>query len=881
MQNKLPKPIKSRPTRAQLYGFWFATLLVLASPQELKAQSLPPNIPTVPTQTPEQILEQTNPTLPRETTPEISQPQIRPEQIDQVIEFAITTTSIRYPWLTNPTDRLTFSPTIFNPNQAESYLDTDIRFASQNPTVVKLTYGYFPKGEQFYWVLPNNRIVIETQGFQGGIIQQGRGTDLNFRSVITLSRALTGNQVVTTLPEQFSEITNNLDPATFSVQSIAAQILNPIGVPAGQVVINSGVDRNSPSVTVFGLAAGANLGNIEAQNTPQILQGFATVNIQPLFDNGRIAFQKDSVVSESGLAALGLSFGTASSSTLEGFSSFPGVKILQPDKFDNFDLYQVLTRRDLKRDEKAFYYLNSLFWSNLGQRTPEITTRLQQDNSSWQRLFISRPVNQTLITYDPKEVKATYNNRFVNVGASISYSFDKGRINFPQSINNTLGLLLGSTFFALDPQNLQAQVDEAKAARDQGVLNKNARFTPLTTAATGIERQQINQRLNSSLLYSSLSSGLEQISGNLTFDSNITPSESGLLQVRTGLYRRLVQFADRETERIQGDTVVSNLRTAVDRFGPLTFIGTQIPVNETGFLPVNESFASEIVLTAPDGRQFVNSIDSSVPAFTTIPIGINRLAIAFDRIELRRRDRENGSFSNYQGSISLPSVEAAWTGSSDNFNYSVSSGLWFNVAPDTAGNVVNNTLGTKEPTFGAFLNAILAWSSTNVELGEGNTVAAVNTQSPVIRLSWNSSINPNNASFLNFSYTFARQMPNVNFSVTPGLLVIDQRDSIRTVGFLQSSLNLGSLRFLSSLELERSNLIWSVEATQALDTSWSAGLFYKNFREVNQGFENRVTESNYGLLLRYLIPQTPTSIEAQFGASKDSLELRIRGNLRL
>ncbi|PZU98760.1 MAG: hypothetical protein DCE90_02820 [Pseudanabaena sp.] len=855
-------------------------LLVLASPQELKSQSLPPNIPTDPTQLPEQILEQTRPTQPQETSPEVLPPQIRPDQIDRVIEFAISTTSIRYPWLTNPTDRLTFSPTIFNPSQAESYLDTDIRFANQNPNIVKLTYGYFPKSDQFYWVLPNNRIIIETQGFQGGIVQQGRGTDLNVRSVINLSRALTGNQVVTTLPERFSEITDSINPATFSVQATVGQLVNPIGVPAAPVVINSGVDRNAPNVKVFGLAAGNNLGNLEAQNTPQVLQGFPTVNIQPLFDNGRIAFQEDSVVSEAGLAELGLSFGTGTSSNLEGFSSFPGVKILQPDKFDNFDLYQILTRRDLDRDEKAFYYLNSLFWSDLGERTPQTTTRLSQSNSTWQRLFISRPVNQSLISYDAQEVKATYNNRFVNLGASISYSFDKGRINLPQSINSTLGLLLGSTFLVFDPQNLQTQVDEAREFRDQSVANKTPRFTPLATVATPVQRQQINQRLNSTLLYSSLSSGLEQISGNLTFDSNITPSESSLWQVRTGLYRRLVQFVDRETERIQGDTIVSNLRTAVDRFGPLTFIGAQIPVDETGFLPANESFASEIVLTAPDGRQFVNVVDSSDPAFTTIPIGINRLAIAFDRIELRRRDRENGRFSNYQGSVSLPSVEAAWTGSSDNFNYSISSGLWFNVAPNTAGNVSNNNVGTREPSIGAFLNAIFVWSTSSVELGEGNTFVAINTQSPVIRLSWNSSVNPNNASFLNFSYTFARQMPDVNFSVTPGLLVIDQNDSIRTVGFLQSSLNFSGLRFRSSFELERSNLIWSVEATQSIAQSWAAGLFYKNFREVNQGFENRVNDSTYGLLLRYTIPQSSTSIETQFGFSANELDLRVRGNLR-
>ena len=875
---------QSQTKSVQIGAGILVTLLVLTFPQELKSQSLPPNIPIDPSRLPEQILEQINPTLPQETSPEVSSPQIRPEQIDRVIEFAISTTSIRYPWLTNPTDRLTFSPTIFNPNQAESYLDTDIRFANQNPNIVKLTYGYFPKSDQFYWVLPNNRVIIETQGFQGGIIQQGRGTDLSFRSVINRSRALTGNQVVTTLPERFSEITNNLDPNTFAVQATVGQIINPVGVPAAPVVINSGVDLNAPNVTVIrnsvGLGGGTNFGNLEAQNTPQLLQGFPTVNIQPLFANGQISFQRGSVVSEAGLAELGLAFGSGTSNNLEGFSSFPGVKILQPDKFDNFDLYQILTRRDLERGEREFYYLNSLFWADLGERTPQITTRLSQDNSAWQRLYVSRPVNQSLISYDAQEIKATYNNRFVNLGASISYSFDKGRINFPQSINSTLGLLLGGTFLAFDPQNLQAQIDEAKGFRDQSVLNKVARFTPLTTAATADQRQQINQQLNSSLLYSSLSSGLEQISGNLTFDSSITPSTSSLLQVRTGLYRRLVQFADQETQSNQGETIVSSLRTGIDRFGPLTFIASQIPISETGFLPTNESFASEVVLTAPDGRQFVDILDSSAPSFTTIPIGINRQAIAFDRIELRRRDRESGRFSNYQGSVSLPSIEAAWTGSSDNFNYSISSGLWFNVAPNTAGNVSNNSVGTAETSIGAFLNAIFAWSTSNIEVGQGNTVAAINTQSPVIRLAWNSAVNPNNASFLNFSYTFSRQVPNVNFSITPGVLVIDQRDSIRTIGFLQSSLNLSGLRLRSSFELERSNLIWSVEATQAIDSSWSAGLFFKNFREVNQGFENRVTESTYGLLTRYLIPQTPTSIDIQLGFSSDELDLRIRGNLR-
>lgn len=873
------------------HKFLLSMLLILALPQKAQSQSLPTNIPIAPTVIPDQILEQTNPQLPQEPAPETPTPQIAPSQINQVVEFAISTTSIRYPWLTNPTDKLTFSPTIFNPSQSESYLDTDIRFAEQNPTIVKLTYGYFPNNEQFYWVLPNNRIVIETQGFQAGVIQQGQGTDLDFRSTINFSRALTGNQVVTTLPENFPQITDNLNPSTFLVQSTAAQIINPPGTVAPPVIINSGINFNSPNVNVIRngtgstnnpQGGGSNFGNLDAQNTPQIIQGFPTVNIQALFANGEIPLQKGSVVSESGLAELGLTFGVASTvNNLNGFSSLPAVKILQSDKFDNLDLLQILTRNDIKKSEKEFYYLNSLFWADLGQRPIEASTIQSRSNSTWQRLYISRPVNQTMISYAPKEIKATYDNRFVNLGASISYSFDTGKLNFSQSINNTLGMFLGGIFLTIDPQNLQDRVDEAKKFRDESAKNESVQFTPLTTVATSEQRRLINQRLNSSLLYSSLASPLEQISGNLTLDSNITPDSSSLWQVKTGLYRRLVQFFDQKVERVQGDTIVSNLRSAVERFGPLTFLGTQIPIDQTAFLPANESFASEIVLIAPDGRQFVDSINSNDPFFTTIPTGIKRLVLAFDRIELSRTDIENGSFSSYQGSISLPSVEANWTGSVDNFNYSVSSGLWFNVAPNSAGNVSNNSRGIEERSIGAFLNALLIWSTSAVELNEADKqVTAITTQSPVVRLSWNSATNSNNSSSLNLSYTLSRQMQGMNFSITPGVIFVDQGSRFRTISFLQGSLGFGSLRFRASLESDQ-DLSLTLEATQSVSPSWTAGIFLRNFREINQGFDSRIGgESTYGLLLRYQIPPTPTSIETQLANSSSGIDLRIRGNLR-
>ncbi len=863
-------------------------LLIISAPQEIQAQTTSPTIPIDAGKIPEQIQQQNAPLIPTEEPPKLDpQKELNPQQINEVINFAISTTSTRYPWLTNPTDRLTFSPANFNPNSFESYFDSDIRFASKNPTIVKLTYGFFPKSEQFYWVLPNNQVVIETGGYQAGLIQQGNGTDFTFDSTIRFSRALTGNQVVTTLPENFLQITNNLDSAAFSTQTTVAQAVNPVGTPAIPVVINSGLNFNSPNVTVLSIGTGStnnpqggssNFGNLVAQNTPQVIQGQATVNLQALFDNGAIAFAQDSIVSNSGLAALGLTFnnGVTTQSNLGGFSSLPGVKILQTDKFDNQDLLQILTNPNLNRGEKQFYYLNSLLWSDLGERTPEQTVVNSSTDSSWQRLYVSRPVNQTLVTYDPKEILATYNNRFVNIGASISYSFDKSRINWSQSLNGTIGMLLGSAFVVVDPQNLQSKVDEAKKLRDD-----RAKFTPLATVATSEQRQQINQRLNTTLFYSNLASALEQVSGNLTFASTIRSENSDIFQIRTGLYRRAVQFTGSQINpTVVGDTSISDIRTDFENFGPLTFLGTQIPQNQTGFQP-NESFASEIVLTDPNGRQFVQRINSSDPAFATIPAGINRFVLAFDRFELQRTDTQSSKFFTYLGYISLPSIEAAWTGSIDNFNYGISSGIWANFAPNTAGNVPNNNLGTPERSLGAFANAILSWSFTDIERGEKDAVTAVTTTSPVIRLNWNSSVNSLNVSSASFSYTISRQASGLNFSLTPGIFFVDQGNRVRSISFAQGSLDVGGgLKFRGSLEYE-DDLVWSLEATQLVDPSWTIGLFAKNFRDINQGIDSREFAPTYGFILKYQGVQSPTSIEAQFGASKDSVELRIRGNLRL
>jgi hypothetical protein len=157
---------------------------------------------------------------------------------------------------------------------------------------------------------------------------------------------------------------------------------------------------------------------------------------------------------------------------------------------------------------------------------------------------------------------------------------------------------------------------------------------------------------------------------------------------------------------------------------------------------------------------------------------------------------------------------------------------------------------------------------------------SVTSTSPVIRLNWNSAINNSNAGTLIFSYTYGRQMPTMNLSLTPGVGLVLQGSNLRTLTFLQGSLDLmGGMRLRGSLEYDQ-NLNWSIEATQALNSEFTAGLFVKNFRDINEGVDSREQSSLYGVLIKYLILGSSASIEAQLGTGSTGLDFRIKGNLR-
>jgi hypothetical protein len=147
-------------------------------------------------------------------------------QQKKIIIDALTFSANKYPWIVNPTDNLTFSTELFKPNENENYIDTDIslKFSGDNQIINKFTYAKFPKADQFYWVLDNNRIVVETKGSQVGILSQGRETNTYITQNVTSQQAFWGLQTLFAIPTDFQNLFGTVDAQDFSITSIAGTI---------------------------------------------------------------------------------------------------------------------------------------------------------------------------------------------------------------------------------------------------------------------------------------------------------------------------------------------------------------------------------------------------------------------------------------------------------------------------------------------------------------------------------------------------------------------------------------------------------------------------------------------------------------------------------
>ncbi|MGB7414713.1 MAG: hypothetical protein WA902_10955, partial [Thermosynechococcaceae cyanobacterium] len=564
---------------------------------------------------------------PESPAEEPSENPLSQETVDRRLFLeALTSTSSKYPWIVNPSDGLSLDIGLFRPNKLTTYTKSNLRFADNNPTVNQLGFAHFPKNQQFYWLLDGNRIVIETKGIQGGVVHQGQSTEFNFSQTARYHATFLGNQFIVALPPIFEDLVGKVEIGNItSVQSSAVQVVNPEGIPAGSIVIDQNIDYNAPNVRILDLSAGGGgvngagsfFTNLDAINTPQVLQAFPTVNLQPLLAGSTAGLEVGSIILPGALEAAGIRFGDPL--TGEGFefnaatTSTPGIKLgqgIREDQETSFerlhdDLLQLAISPSLTPQERDFHYLNALNWTPIFRPADLELTLERTVQNDWYRAYLSKSRQRTLLQYDPEKIQATYTNIFSNPGISVTSNI-KSDIDLSQSINSSAGLLLGGVFELVNVGQLNGSL---KAAREKH--KQKLGFTPLQTKATSAQRRQINLRLNETLSNATRASTLEQISGSITLPGIVTPDRSHLFQLRTGNYKRRVEFSQIQTSEFdEGNTVFSRLRLSNRDFGPLGFVGGIVPLNETGITPANEAFAVETILTNSDGRQFVQQFNS-------------------------------------------------------------------------------------------------------------------------------------------------------------------------------------------------------------------------------------------------------------------------------
>ncbi|WP_445637287.1 hemolysin activator HlyB C-terminal domain-containing protein [Nostoc sp. DSM 114161] len=820
----------------------------------------------------------------------------QPQAIQKkIIINALTASANRYPWITNPTDNLTFKPQLFKPNEDENYIDTDlkIRFSGDNDFIDKFTYAKFPKNDQFYWVLDKNRLVIETKGTQAGILAQGRATETYTTQNMTSTQGFWGLQNISTLPVNFDELTGGTAIQDFSILSIAGELINPEGIPAGRVVINSGINYNDPNVTVLErstpiIGGGSTFSNdgggalfdlLDANNSPKILQAFPTTNLKPLLNGGSVKLQLGEIIPDRALEAAGIFWGNILTGEGYGFtapvSSLPGIKIAQRGQFDNVDLLNIAVNPYLTPLERDLSYLNSLSWFSFGKRDPTFEVLSEtKTTSNWHRLYASYPHNRTVIQYDPEKISASYSNVFAGPGFSITANFSDFSIDGIQTANSTLGLALGGIFEFINIDDIDENLAEARERFKNGES-----FFELNTKATPNQRRQINNRLNRTLAYSNAATHLEQVSGNMTIESKITPNNSSILELRTGNHKRAVQFLQRDVELLDpGDTFFSNLRLSNERFGPLTFIGNQIPLPNTGINPINESSGAEVILTNSQGQQFVQRFNSEDN--TIVPIPVRTFDLAFDYFELTRVDLIGVSFKSFDGYLSLPSVELLAAGSSGDLNYSASVGTWFNINAKSAPEVSNNNLGLPEPSLGIYANILVNYIKTHVQLNSNKKPVAINTHIPSLKIDWNSASNSNNPFSTVLSYYFNHQERNLSFSLAPAIAFIQENSNGEFLGLFSGELSTSTgLNITTNLELGKS-FFYELQGLQRLSRNLSAGVYIKNYSTKNIGLNTRLSGFNYGAIFRYSFPENNVFIESKIGTGEEGLNLQIQGGYR-
>jgi hypothetical protein len=798
-----------------------------------------------------------------------------PKLTEQLVRNALLNTAGRYPWIIDPTDRYTFSALLFRPGSKQIYSSFDLQTADDTTQLNRFRIGRFSNNDSFYWVLDNNRVVIETKGHLAGVTYQGESQDISITRKMDLVQSYGGNQFVTALAPDIEGLLENPDTAQgngsgSSILTVAAQVINPPGTPLVPIAINNpAIIRDSGNVTNLTIPSQSNLfNNIDVANAPTVLQAFPTVNLQPLAE---LALYSGETVPEEVLEEAGIKFGSIfrgiSPEFTPSVSSVAGIKTLQLGRFDNPDLLRMLLDRSLDQGNRKVHYFNSLYWSSFGIRAENQSEEVKPpDINDWYQLYASQAHNRIVIEYHPEEPEATFTQVFANPGISLTVRPNTFDVDETQSLSATLGLLPGLLFKQLNPQGVNQLLQTARQR-----YNNHQIFTPLQTKATSEQRRQINRRLNSTLAFTNIATGIEQLSGLMTFSSRIHPSNSALWQVRTGLHRRRALFFEVPSPTVTSEPIrFGNLRLSSDRFGPLGFGNAIVPeTTVSDGQQSNESFAVQTLVTTANGNQFL--FENSSAGMAGVPIPGRSTALVFDRFELLRTETSKGKNHVFFGSLFLPAAEMVFSGTQGNFNYSIGAGAWLNPNSDKGLNVGDNQSQFQEPGLGLYARATLSHTNLSISRDAQGIPQTIFNFIPSLTVRWNSAANDINQNVVALSSVFSYQNKKLAFTIIPGIQYTDEFIAVlpATVQFSNG------LTLEASLEVGK-RTYYRFEALKSLNKRFSLGLYTRNFTDIDN---SRIPGDSYGFKVRYNLPTTSLFTDFTLGTGSNGLDLRLQGSL--
>ncbi len=520
-------------------------------------------------------------------------------------------------------------------------------------------------------------------------------------------------------------------------------------------------------------------------------------------------------------------------------------------------------------------YLNSLHWVSLGLRDPKILSTTQTTQTKeWHRFFLNRPHNRTLLQYDREPRQATYTNIFSNPGISLSYSFDRKTLNEGETANTTIGHLLGTIFEWIKPYRLEKSIWEGKVR-----ARREESFTLLRSATTPEERKQINQRLDRTLMLANRTSGIDDLSGSITFPTPIYPDRNSLFQLRVGNHLRRINVGQVDRQWTEGNTFISKLKLSNETFGPLTFIGN--PILSDNFPAINSSRAVKVVITTADGsRQLEIGDRLSGTQGAVLPVAIRSFVTAFDRIELSQIGVATTNIHRYEGDAYLPAIEAVLTGSKGDFNYSYHGGLWGNFASQLVPNVQRADFGSLEPRFGLYGQALFNWETARAVLNKEQKISAIVVSNPSLMLSLNSASNASNPSTLTASYSYIRQTSGLTIALTGGALLSYTGQQLEPILFGRSQVNFQNGLAVTGAVDMTTRLYGSLDAIVPVSPIWSTGIYLQNFSS-GLTSNNRTTGSSYGLILQNLSGPGRTGFTSRIGFSNGQPEIRFEANFKM